>query len=108
MAYNLKDTTALVKSILEQHEYCRNSDSFLYLKALTILADQKGIALNGMTVPYFLSNLHGTVFPPFESVRRARQRLQEKNPHLAACEEVQAFRSENEQEFLAYALSDRM
>lgn len=108
MTYNLKDTTALVKSILEQHEQCRNSDSFLYLKALTILAEQKGIALNGMTVPYFLTNLHGTVFPPFESVRRARQKIQEKNPHLAACENVQSFRSENEQTYRAFALSDRM
>lgn len=108
MAYNLKDTTALVKSILEQDEQCRNSDGFLYLKALSILADHKGVCLDDMTVPHFLKNLHGTMFPPFESVRRARQRVQEKNPHLAACEKVQGFRAENEQAYRAYALSDGM
>ena len=106
MTYNLKDTTALVRSILEKDKNCRNSDSFLYLKVLTILANHKGIVLDGMTVPYFLTNLHGTAFPPFESVRRARQKLQEKNPHLAACEEVAGFRAENEAAYREYALSD--
>ena len=32
---DLTNTTALVKSILEQDKQCRNSDSFLYLKVLT-------------------------------------------------------------------------
>lgn len=99
---DLKNTTALVKSILEQDKQCRNSDSFLYLKVLSVTAKQKGIDLEKMTVPYFLLNLHGAGLPPFESVRRARQKIQEHNPHLAACEAVEVFRAENEAEFRAY------
>lgn len=100
---DLKNTTALVKSILEQDKQCRNSDSFLYLKVLSAAAKQKGIDLEKMTVPYFLLNLHGAGLPPFESVRRARQKIQERNPHLAACEAVEGFRMDNEKEFRAYA-----
>ena len=101
--YDLKNTTALVKSILEQDERCRNSDSFLYLKVLSVVAEQKGIDIEMMSVPFFLMNLHGAEFPPFESVRRARQKIQEHNPHLAACKAVQGFRIKNEAEVLAYA-----
>ena len=100
---DLKNTTALVKSILEQDKQCRNSDSFLYLKVLSVTAKQKGIDLGKMTVPYFLLNLHGAGLPPFESVRRARQKIQEHNPHLAACESVEGFRMDNEKEFRAFA-----
>ena len=101
--YDLKNTTALVKSILEQDKQARNSDSFLYLKVLSVVADQKGINLNFISVPDFLINLQGVEFPPFESVRRARQKLQAAFPHLAACEAVEGFRAENEAEYRAYA-----
>jgi hypothetical protein len=100
---DLKNTTALVKSILEQDKQCRNSDSFLYLKVLSVTAKQKGIYLEKMTVPYFLLNLHGAGLPPFESVRRARQKVQAANPGLAACETVEGFRAENEAQYRAYA-----
>lgn len=103
---DLKNTTALVKALLEEDKQCRNSDSFLYLKVLSVIGKRKGIDIDSMSVPYFLLNLHGTAFPPFESVRRARQRIQEHNPHLAACEAVEGFRAENEMEFRAYVMGD--
>lgn len=103
---DLKNTTALVKSILEQDKQCRNSDSFLYLKVLSAVAKQKGIDLEKMTVPFFLLNLHGAGLPPFESVRRSRQKLQQHHPELAASEAVEGFRAENEREFRAYAVGD--
>lgn len=100
---DLKNTTALVKSILERDKQCRNSDSFLYLKVLSVVAKRKGINLENMSVPYFLLNLHGAGFPPFESVRRARQKLQAAHPELAACEAVEGFRADNEVEYREYA-----
>ena len=103
---DLKNTTALVKSILEQDKQCRNSDSFLYLKVISSVAKRKEIDLEKMTVPYFLLNLHGAAFPPFESVRRARQKIQAAFPELAACEAVEGFRAENEQVFREYARSE--
>ena len=100
---DLKNTTALVKSILEQDKQCRNSDSFLYLKVLSTVAEKKGINLDSVSIPRFLLEYHGTAFPIFESVRRARQKIQATYPELAACEAVEGFRAVNEQEFKAYA-----
>ena len=103
---DLKNTTALVKALLEEDKQCRNSDSFLYLKVLSVTGKRKGINIESMSVPYFLLNLHGTAFPPFESVRRARQKIQATYPELAACEVVEGFRIENENQFRAYAVGD--
>ena len=100
---NLKNTTALVKSILEQDKQCRNSDSFLYLKVLSVVAQQNGINLDSVSIPLFLLQHHGKNFPIFESVRRARQKLQAAYPELASCEVVEGFRMENEAQFRAYA-----
>lgn len=100
---DLINTTALVKDILEQDKQCRSSDSFLYLKVLSAVAKQKNITLDFMTVPDFLVHHHGKHFPPFESVRRARQKIQAAHPELAACESVAEFRSENEAKYKAFA-----
>ena len=99
----LKNTTTLVKSLLEQDKQCRNSDSVLYFKVLSVVGKQKGIELEKMTVPYFLLNLHGADFPGFETVRRTRQKLQQHHPELCACEAVEGFRMENEAQYRAYA-----
>ena len=100
---DIKNTTELVKAILEQDKQCRSSDSFLYLKVLSAVAKQKNITLDFMTVPDFLVHHHGKHFPPFESVRRARQKLQAANPDLAACEAVREHRAENEAAYRAFA-----
>lgn len=100
---NIKQTTQLVKAILEQDNRCRNSDSFLYFKVLSIVAERKGVDIDEMTVPYFLLNMHGTVFPPFESVRRSRQKVQERYPDLAACDTVAGYRAGNESAVREYA-----
>lgn len=103
---DLKNTTALVKALLERDEQCRNSDGILYLKVLYMIADQKEISVRFMTVSDFLMNHHGTNFPPFETVRRARQKIQAAHPDLAACEAVQEFRAENETKYRALARGD--
>ena len=103
---DLKTTTALVKSILEQDKQCRNSDSFLYLKVLSVIGKERGIDIDKMSVPYFLMHLHGAGFPGFETVRRTRQKIQQHHPELAACESVEGYRAENEQEYREYARGD--
>ena len=103
---DLKNITAIVKVLLENDKSCRNSDSFLYLKVLYVVAHQKGINLENVSVPYFLLCLQGTTFPPFESVRRARQKIQAKHPEFAACKAVEGFRAENEVNFREYARGD--
>lgn len=100
-----KAVTKLVQHILETDERARNSDSFLYMKVLTTIGTEKGIDIHSMPITVFLLNLREFGFPPFESVRRARQKIQAKHPELAACDAVRAFRGENEEIYREYARS---
>lgn len=102
---NLKATKHLVQFILERDERARNSDSYLYLRVIRVVADRNGIDLNDIPVTEFLLNMNAPPFrfPPFESVRRARQKVQAECPHLAACEKVAGFRAENQREYLTFA-----
>lgn len=102
----LKNVTELVKIILHADERARNNDSFLYLRVLEYYACNNGIDLKRATVQWFFENRDGWGFPPTESVRRARQKLQAKYPALAAREYVQEKRMEKEREYRAYALGE--
>jgi hypothetical protein len=103
---DLKTTTEIVRSILEQDRQCRNSDSLLYLKVLWVYAAAFQVDLDKISLPLFLMEYYGKNFPVFETVRRTRQKLQQHHPELAACEAVQEARAENEAQFKAYALGD--
>lgn len=101
---DLKTITKLVKAILEEDEITRNSDSWLYLKVIEQIAQEKDINLYGISVPWFLANMSVMGFPPFESVRRARQKIQATFPDLASDKRVAAMRAENEVDYRAYAV----
>ena len=100
----LINTTRIVKKLLEDDPKTRNSDSYLYLKVLGVVEKEKNITVNHVTVKTFLANMIFWGFPPFESVRRARQKLQRANPELAAIPAVQAARNENEVVVKEYAV----
>lgn len=100
----LMTTTKIVKKLLEDDPRTRNSDSYLYLKVLQVVEREKNINVNNVTVKTFLSNMIFWGFPPFESVRRARQKLQRANPELSAKPEIQAARKENEKVVKEYAV----
>lgn len=103
---DLKTTKALVHSILEHDKRSRNRDYFLYFLVIETIAEKNLIDLKKIPVTDFLLNMeHSSVFPPFESVRRSRQKVQAEFPHLAACKTVAKFRAENEKEFRAFALA---
>lgn len=99
---NLKATSHLVKDILEADPQTRNSDSFLYLKVLENIAEQKDINLQKITVPDFLTS-SDLPFPIFETVRRSRQKIQASHPDLAACDKVEEMRMINEMEYRQFA-----
>lgn len=94
---------ALVKKIMEQDAGTRNCDSYLYLKVISEVAKTKNYDLSAVSVTDYLSNMSQWGFPPFESVRRSRQKLQENNPDLASIDVVQDFRVQNEAVFREFA-----
>ena len=103
MRNKLKTTKALVKSILESNVQARNSDSFLYLKVIQHYDEEYNTDFSKMPVIDFLNGGVDIPIPPFESVRRSRQKVQAENPYLAASEEIELFRAENEQAYKDFA-----
>lgn len=99
----LKTVKSLVLFLLETDKKTRNSDSYLYLQVLNFQAKEKGIDLDGLTVPFFLANVSALGLANFETVRRTRQIAQAERPELAAKEEVEAYRAENETAYRAFA-----
>ena len=99
----LEKTAKLVKSILETNPQVRNSDNLLYLKVAEHIAAQNGYNLWAFPIPFFLISMKEYSFPPFETVRRARQKVQSQCPELKGCECVQDARKENEQIYRDFA-----
>lgn len=104
-AERLKSTTEVVKTILEDSPRARDDDNFLYYMVLKHYGRKNGIDIESMSMPRFLLNMRQFGFPPFESVRRSRQKLQHDNPELAAYKEVEGKRKEEEKAYRSYALS---
>lgn len=95
----LKKVKDTVTSILVENEKSRNSDSLLYMKVLQAVDED---VLN-MPVSEFLANMSELNVPPFESVRRARQKAQAENPSLSACPKVAEYREANEEVYRQFA-----
>lgn len=93
----------MVREVLEVMPQARNSDNFLYFVVCNRIATMNGIDVNKMSMPTFLLCSKEFGFPGFETVRRARQKLQAENPELRACETVEAMREVNEDLYRYYA-----
>ena len=100
---SLRSTTKLVKAILEKDTTARNSDSFLYFRVINEIALRKGDNMRNISMFDFLLNMNDWGYPPFESVRRTRQKIQAQYPELAADNKVQGYRDANELEYREYA-----
>lgn len=99
----LRTTTELVKEVLEAHPKARNSDNELYYWVCAITGQKNGIDVHKMSMPLFFLNLKKYGFPQFETVRRARQKLQAAFPELAGDSTVEGQRKLNEEVFRDYA-----
>lgn len=104
---NLKKIKARVLRILQEKPQARNSDNLLYLYVIREIAEEQQINLNFISIESFLITMPISVFPPFESVRRARQKAQAENKELSADSAVEVFREEFREEFRKFARSGR-
>lgn len=103
---NLQQIKVIVHEILKDDEMSRNDDDLLYLSVIERFTKDTECPVTpySMTLAYFLINRKKHRLPKFESVRRARQKLQKDHPELKACEKVEAMRQENEKAFREFAL----
>jgi hypothetical protein len=98
-ATELKNTSDIVKLILQKYPATRNSDDLLYMKVCEYV--------NGthISLPFWkvMQERKDFGYPPFESVRRSRQKLQATYPELSANKVVEAQREENEKAYKEFA-----
>lgn len=101
----LKTTTDIVKAVLQGHEKARNSDDYLYYLVCHIFGRENGYDVEHMSLGYFLVNRSKMEMPAFETVRRARQKIQQAYPELSATDSVTGRRMLNEELYREYARS---
>ena len=97
--YSLKDTTKLVKQIMEDVPAARSDDDHLY----SLVCEKICPAVNGLSFGTVIMRRKEMGLPAFESVRRARQKLQASYPELSGTSGVEAMRTVLEGEYKKYA-----
>ena len=100
----LKTTTKLVKRVLETVPATRSSDNLLYTEVIDFIGKRTGRNICQLSIKTVLNNLKPLELPSIETVGRCRRKLQAQYPHLRADAEVEAFRSEREEEFRDWAV----
>ena len=94
-----------VELFLAVDKKARNSDDYLYsLICQKKLMDQN-IDANKIAFADVMKNRKTLGLPPYETVRRTRQKIQQHHPELRANADVQAMREVKEEEFKNYARS---
>lgn len=95
----LKTTQKMVRTVLEKDKEARNDDMLLYLQVCNVcLKDAETMSLAEVMTGYKHYGL-----PHFESVRRARQKLQATCPELAGNLQIRQIRGIQEQAYREYA-----
>ena len=92
----------LVKDILQEDESTRSSDKYLYYAVCKRL---NGTALDDK-LGDFLLTFSDYNLPQFESVGRARRKIQAQFPELRPTEDIQRTRYERSIDFQKYAHSE--
>lgn len=91
----LRNTTKMVKYVLEKEPRTRNSDNLLWLEVIKLV--NQGVLRKPMSE--VLQNLNEYGLPSIETVGRCRRKLQAEHPELRANKSVQDCRAEREEEF---------
>lgn len=95
----LKNTTLLVKQVLETVPAARRSDMILYIEVVKII--NKSLIFKPLAE--VLTNTKKYALPTPETTGRCRRKLQAQFPELRASADVQDFRSDREEEFREWA-----
>lgn len=95
----IENVEKLVKQALERNKSAREDDHLLYIEVVYIIDP----ALVNVNFKMNFMNARNLGLPPFESVSRARRKLQEKYPELRANRIVENARIEKQIEFEEYA-----
>lgn len=95
----IENLEVLVRQALERNKSTRDDDHMLYIEVAYIINP----ALVNVNFKMNFEHAIEVGLPPFESVSRARRKLQEKYEELRATEKVQNARINKQIEFEEYA-----
>lgn len=98
-AKELKQTTKIVREIMENDERARNSDDYLILAVCTSINPECA----DLPFSEVMKHRKELGLPVFETIRRTGQRIREKHPELCGNEVVEAVRQLNQEVFRDYA-----
>ena len=93
----------LVRFYLTVDPKTRNSDNYLYYLICKNRLREKGIDIDVVPLSTGLLKRKELDIPPFESVRRTRQKFQEKYPEFSASVPVSEARAKNETTYRDFA-----
>ena len=97
---NMSNITQMVWYCLQNYPETRNSDRSLIL---TLYSEFCGV----FSQPFF-KVMSNTDLPSFESIRRARQKIQAENEDLRAVKPVEDVRIAKQEQFIAYARGEQL
>ena len=100
-ATELRDTTNIVKKLLEEEPSTRNSDELLYKRYCEI----KDPTVLMLSLGAYLEISKHLNIAQFHSVKRTRRKVQKEYPHLRANADVEAWREVNEKVYREYSKS---
>lgn len=96
---DLRRIQEIVELCLRENEATRQSDKYLYY-CVTKKLDER---LLDMTMRVFLLEGKALGFPEFDSVSRARRKVQAKYPELQSVARIEKMRASREKQFRKYA-----
>ena len=104
MMKRIIEITKLVKMILEECPETRDDDNLLWLEAIREVAYKRDcVYALDWGISSIMRNIRLLGFPSFETVSRARRKLQEQYPELRGRERIQRERAKHEKKFKEYA-----
>lgn len=101
---NIRATANLVKKMLQDYPITRLNDEYLYFEICSDILKRQDRDIKGFTLENALLHRKMYDLPKFETVRRARQKIQASCPELASTDYVSNLRAQREQDYRAYAL----
>ena len=98
----IRQTKEIVEKILNEKPETRDSDALLFIEVI------RSIDPAAIELPIYKLMPRCTDegdLPPFETMRRTRQKIQEQNPNLRGNKAVESFRAYKEHKFFDFVIS---
>lgn len=101
----IESTAQRILRILTEDEIARDDDDYLIVQVYREILRERNINASYLPWHVLITYRREYELPSFETIRRARQHIQRKNPELAGSERVKEARAAKEEDVLEYVRS---